>query len=353
MKQRRSTQVFSLAFLDCICCALGAVILIFVLTMWSSPERNASVLSRIQEAISRISAEIVGHEKASGEFRASLASKNAAIEDTKAKADNANKSVKDLQYQLSLMLQDRSALKDELEKLLGDKKAIPTQDEPAPIPIPNEVRRQYLSGFNFDGSYMTILVRASGSMVGYTVDEAIARNALSDAEKRKSEKWRRVVRSVQWIIANLRADQNYQVVLFNREAKSIIPEREDEWFKPNDRDTTRAVLERLAEYTPQGGADLEAAFTTVREKFGSTDDLVLITDGLPTRSASLGGDSVTTDSDRERYFRAAIKQAPRGTPVNVLLFPMSGDPAAAFLYWQLAMQNKGSLISPAASWPDI
>ena len=31
--KRRDTEVFSLAFLDCICCGFGAVILVFILTV--------------------------------------------------------------------------------------------------------------------------------------------------------------------------------------------------------------------------------------------------------------------------------------------------------------------------------
>src|SRR5215210_2376651 len=31
--RRRETEVFSLAFLDCICCGFGAVILVFILTV--------------------------------------------------------------------------------------------------------------------------------------------------------------------------------------------------------------------------------------------------------------------------------------------------------------------------------
>src|ERR1044072_9461178 len=31
--KRRETEVFSLAFLDCICCGFGAVILVFILTV--------------------------------------------------------------------------------------------------------------------------------------------------------------------------------------------------------------------------------------------------------------------------------------------------------------------------------
>ena len=35
MIRRRQTQVFSLSFLDCICCGFGAIILIFVLNIGS------------------------------------------------------------------------------------------------------------------------------------------------------------------------------------------------------------------------------------------------------------------------------------------------------------------------------
>ena len=31
--KRRETEVFSLAFLDCICCGFGAVLLVFILTV--------------------------------------------------------------------------------------------------------------------------------------------------------------------------------------------------------------------------------------------------------------------------------------------------------------------------------
>ena len=31
--KRRETEVFSLSFLDCICCGFGAVLLVFLLTM--------------------------------------------------------------------------------------------------------------------------------------------------------------------------------------------------------------------------------------------------------------------------------------------------------------------------------
>ena len=35
--RRRETEVFTLSFLDCICCGFGAIILLLVLTEFGSP----------------------------------------------------------------------------------------------------------------------------------------------------------------------------------------------------------------------------------------------------------------------------------------------------------------------------
>ena len=43
----------------------------------------------------------------------------------------------ELQDELALMLQQRSSLKEELERLLGEKKDVPKEDARPPIPIPN------------------------------------------------------------------------------------------------------------------------------------------------------------------------------------------------------------------------
>jgi hypothetical protein len=47
----------------------------------------------------------------------------------------------------------------------------------------------------------------------------------------------------------------------------------------------------------------------------------------------------------------AVNQLPRSIPVNVILFPMEGDPMAASLYWKLAEATAGAFLSPSKDWP--
>ena len=350
--KRRSFEVFSLSFLDCICCGFGAMLLLFVLTVGRNADFREIVISQIQATISRLEADIVNETRVTGDIRERIRVVDDQIQAKSLTRETITSDVSRLTEQLQLMLLQQASLKDELERLIAQKKEIPKVEEPPPVPIPNVQRRQYLSGFNFEGKSMLFLVEASGGMLGNTVDEAIGYLGRADAEKLQSEKWRRVVRTVQWVVANLTPDQAYQVVIFNTDAVPLIEDSYDEWFDPSDRAGNIRVLKALGEVVPAGGANFERAFRTVREKFPLTETIVLITDSLPTLSDSIPISGATDDRDRERMFRAALRELPRKTPINTVLFPMSGDPAAAFLFWQLADSTGGSLISPSPGWPD-
>lgn len=350
--KRRSFEVFSLSFLDCICCGFGAMLLLFVLTIGKHADARASIVSKIEQTISQLESEITKENAATQALRDAIRARDVRIADERASEERRRKSLTELKDELALILQEKSAMKEELDQLLARKKDIPKVEEPPPVPIPNEQRRQYLTGFNFEGKSMLFVVEISGGMLGYTVDEAISYVGKTDEEKRQSAKWRQVVKSVQWVIANLTADQAYQVLVFNNEARPLVLDSENEWFDAQDRQQTAEVLRLLGELTPGGGANLERAFITAREKFPLTETIVLFTDSLPTLSDSIPITGATDDRDRERMFRAALREIPRKTPINTILYPMSGDPAAAFLFWQLADSSGGSLISPARGWPD-
>ncbi len=58
-----------------------------------------------------------------------------------------------------------------------------------------------------------------------------------------------------------------------------------------------------------------------------------------------------TANQRAKLFAKAIKNLPRSIPINVVLFPMEGDPMAASAYWRLAMAHRGSFMSLSEDWP--
>ena len=56
-KRRRETEVYSLSFLDCICCGFGAVLLIFIITIARKTEVDKADIDAARDQLRRIEAQ--------------------------------------------------------------------------------------------------------------------------------------------------------------------------------------------------------------------------------------------------------------------------------------------------------
>ena len=61
--KRRKVNLFSLSFLDCICCGLGAVILLFVLVNARGAIRRNTVTRDLQAQVDRLEKEVLEGRK--------------------------------------------------------------------------------------------------------------------------------------------------------------------------------------------------------------------------------------------------------------------------------------------------
>lgn len=352
-RSRRSTPIFSVSFLDCICCGFGGVLLLFVLVAGKQRNAQEQQMAEIREELGRYEFDV----KSIQEQIEELTLKAQQIKQEREEQDTENAEseivIEERQETLALLMQNESEMKKENEKLLAEKEELATTEVPDPVPIPNVKRRQYLTGFKLEGQYILFLVRASGSMVGNTVEEAIAMQSKTDEEKRQSDKWQRVVRSLRWLISSLPEDSAFNVMLFAEDTEPLLDDYAVDWIGRDDQDTIREVLDELALVVPKGGANLERAFLAIRGLSTVPSSLILLTDGLPTQSDAYGSGDFVSDEDRVRFFQAAQRVAAPDIPVNTILYPLEGDPASPFLFWQLADKTKGALVSPAPSWPDI
>lgn len=353
-KKRREAEIFSLSFMDCICCGFGAVLLIFILTTGRRVDFSQQDLKDLQERVRRLDIAVTKErselERLARETTVSEVDLKSLLEQNAADKDKA----KVQQEELKAMLQQTQQLRATLAQLQTDLEKLPTEEE-QPVPIPEVDRRQYLSGFQLDGDgaeYVLFIVRASGSMLGETLEDAVSRLDDPDYQKREAPKWQRVIKSMEWLIASLGPETKFHVLLFNEETIPLLPSRGEDWIARSDRQAVREALEKLRQVVPQGSANLERAFTTVRYLPRLPDTIVLLTDGLPTTSDSQPNMGETDDDTRIRYFRYAQRQLPPRIPVSTILFPMSGDPGTAALYWELASSTRGALVSPSKSWPD-
>ena len=79
--------------------------------------------------------------------------------------------------------------------------------------------------------------------------------------------------------------------------------------------------------------------------------IILVTDGLPTQGSSAPSATTVSAEERLRHFERAARSVPSGVPVNTILLPMEGDAYAAAAFWRLALDTRGSMITPARDWP--
>ena len=188
-------------------------------------------------------------------------------------------------------------------------------------------------------------------MLDTTIVNIIRRRILSEDQRRASEKWQRAIRTVEWIIANVPKDSNLQLFTFNNEAKSLISGSGSSWIRAVDREDIDLAIEALKEVVPQGGTSLLHPFLMAREMKPVPDSIWLIVDSLPTMAFEPSGASNIESRDRMRVFDDALNELPLNTPVNVILFPMEGDPFASPRFWRLAQLTGGSFLSPSKDWP--
>jgi len=111
-----------------------------------------------------------------------------------------------------------------------------------------------------------------------------------------------------------------------------------------------AVAALRASY-PKGPTSLHAAFAALRTMDPKPDNVYLLTDGLPTMGEIVPARQGATGRERLEHFNRAVRQLPVGSPVNVILLPMEGDPAAAPAFWVLALRTGGSMLAPSEDWP--
>ena len=96
---------------------------------------------------------------------------------------------------------------------------------------------------------------------------------------------------------------------------------------------------------------LHSAFSVVSQMNPRPDNVYLLVDGLPTHGASPPTGSMVSGKQRLKNFSRAIRNLPRGVPMNVILFAMEGDPYAPDSFWKLARSTNGSFMSPSLDWP--
>jgi cell division protein FtsB len=211
--------------------------------------------------------------------------------------------------------------------------------------------RQYLTGINLGGRNIAILLDVSASMLADKLVNIIRMRNMGDEVRRGSAKWQRALAMVEWLAANLPVTAKYQIVAFNTRAEPVLGERAGGWLEAGDVQLLDKAVKQLRQRIPQGGTSLHRAFSAAGEFNPAPDNILLITDGLPTQGREKPKRTTVSAEERLALFEKAVERRPKGVPVNTILLPMEGDAYAAAAFWQLAVLSGGAFLTPSKDWP--
>jgi hypothetical protein len=176
-KRRRDIEIFSLSFLDCICCAFGAVILLFVLSKFAEPiiiedlrEDLESVIERLEEELYEIRGETVILNR-------ELTAKKEQLSEEKQRLARLQGDLSEIKGQFAAS-KSNAQVQNIIEGKLA--KAMQELTEEAKRLLKNQPRKiqSTVGGIPVDSEYIIFMIDTSGSM---------QRNAWSLVQKKMRE----------------------------------------------------------------------------------------------------------------------------------------------------------------------
>jgi hypothetical protein len=360
---RRKTEVFGLSFLDCICCGFGATILIYMVLNSGAKDRSDKELGPLKAETDRLEQQVLEGQANLVELRNTFDQIRQQTATAQGLSTRLIDVVTESKDELATFEHETIAQREHLNKLQADLRSL---DEGAKRlsggiksrEVPGDkVRafvgdgdRQYLTGLKVGGKRILFLVDGSASMLADTIVNAVRRRYLPEADRVRADKWRKAVRAVDWLTTQVPRDAEFQIYVFNTKARPILAGTDGTWLGTRDGKLEQAVAS-LRGTAPEGGTSLQAAFAAAAALNPPPDNILLLTDGLPTQGVTAPSGRTVSGKERLRLFDRAMRELPRGVPVNILLYPMEGDPMAAPAFWKLAIASRGSFLTPSKDWP--
>lgn len=359
---RRRLSVFSLSFLDVMSCGFGAVILIFLIINHESSQ-DAKLVN--QDQLSEV--RLLDYQVQQGEkdllelkdeldktlaniadARNSLASVETDVEQNREQLDDLEKKTLAEQASLEELESDVKTREEELKRLEATRDA--SAGERARTFI-GEGDRQYLTGLRVGGKNIVVAIDVSASMLDDTIVNVLRRRNMSEARKRKAPKWQRAIRTAEWIAAQMPLDAEFEFLTFNNETESLLSDTGGQWHPVGDASKLEAAVKELKTIVPAEGTSVIKLFETIGSMTPLPDNVYLVVDSLPTQGKREPRKATISGRDRMNLFREALRALPKQVPLNVIMFPMEGDPQSAAAYWNVARTTGGSYISPSRDWP--
>jgi hypothetical protein len=364
VKKRRAFEVFTLSFLDCICCGFGAVVLFYTIVQAQAGAQEILRIDQLTGEVTKLEEEVKEGTKGLVQLRNTLEKTDEDATSAQARALRVAQELKQRREQSSEFDEESLARREHINQLKADIRSLEEgvkrlqggalDKGPAGTRVKafrGRGDRKYISALRVKGKRILVLLDTSASMMDEDIAKIIRLRNQPEAARRAALKWRRSLDMVEWITAQLPDNSQFQVYGFNTKAKAVQADTTGKWLSSNDPRVINNVLTAARNITPSEGTSLVNALLATRTIAPEPDQIILITDGLPTQGSVPPSRKFINARDREKLFDDATKTVTRDLPIDVVLLPMKGDLPAAHAFWRLARKTGGSYVIPSRDWP--
>jgi hypothetical protein len=226
-RRSREFDIFSMSFLDTICCAFGAVILLFMISKFSEPqaleksrEDLEGRLLALQQELYEIKGEtavlnrdLTGREEQLSEVRRRLALLRGDLSDVKGKYRASNQDSEISNTLEGELVAAQQKLTEDMKKVLGTEFRRAPQDAVAGLPV--------------DSEYIIFIIDTSGSMANYA--------------------WPLMLQKMQEVLNAYPTVKGWQVM--SDEGGYMFPSYRGRWL-PDTPAQRKLVLDRLRDWFP-------------------------------------------------------------------------------------------------------
>lgn len=365
MPRRRQLQVFSMSFLDAVTCGFGAVVLLYMVISAQQGVESIRKVDDLAAEAYKLEEEVLVGYKNLVVLRNTLHKTEEEKTKAQGRAAVLMSELERMREQSAQYTGDTLARRAHINKLKADVLSLEEGTKrlqggtDAKGPPGEQLRgfrgsgdRKYLTGIKMNGQRILILVDASASMLDETLVNVLRIRNLPDVQKMLAPKWQRAVRTADWLSTQIPPDSNFQMYSFNTQPAVLVEGTEGQWLSGADFRQLNSAMEALKRTVPRDGTSLINAFNVAKTLNPLPDQIVIVTDGLPTQGPTAPAIRKAVDADqRAKLFDQSLAALPANVPVSVVLMPMEGDLPAPSRFWRLARETGGVFMMPSRDWP--
>jgi hypothetical protein len=181
MRRRRSVEVFSLSFLDCICCGFGAIILLLVLTDYARPAKIEESRVNLQAQIRNLRQQLYVIRGESDDLERQLQGRVDLLQRERQKLQRLSGDLDSIQGQYTASKQDAAVTNTIETELVSAREKLTSEMMRVLKDRPNRPVTEAIGGIPIDSEYVIFVIDTSSSMTTnhWDVNLAIVDEILS------------------------------------------------------------------------------------------------------------------------------------------------------------------------------